>query len=78
LVKERGIYELFCVRGFMFYNRPIKTVLDFQMKFFGCCSIALGIPKKYYKSLVGAPIGFNITQNRFEMKKIWHLKLETV
>jgi hypothetical protein len=32
--------------------------------------------KKSYKSLVGAPIGFNITQNGLKMKKIWHLNLE--
>jgi hypothetical protein len=78
LVKEKKIYELFCVRGFMFYCKPITIVLDFQVKFFGCCSISFGVPKKYYKSLFCAPIGFNIIQNKIKMKKIWHLKLENV
>jgi hypothetical protein len=62
LVKERGIYELFYAKGFMFYGRRIKTILHFQVKFFGCCFIAFRVPKIYYKSLVGAPIDFNITK----------------
>ncbi len=53
LVKERGRYELFCVGGL--YGRSTKTILDFEVKFFGCCSIEFGI-----QSLVGAPNGFNI------------------
>jgi len=27
--------NFFCVRGFMFYGRPIKMVLDFKVKFLG-------------------------------------------
>ncbi len=46
----------------MFYGRRIKTIFHFQVKFFGCCSIAFRVPKNYYKSLVGAPIDFNITK----------------
>jgi hypothetical protein len=71
LVKERGRYELFCVGGL--YGRSTKTILDFEVKFFGCCSIEFGI-----QSLVGAPNGFNIIQSGLKMRKIWHLKLEKV
>jgi hypothetical protein len=43
LVNERGRYELFCVRGLMLYDKPIKTILDFEVQFFGYCSIAFGV-----------------------------------
>jgi len=32
----------------MFYGRPIKTILDFEVKLFGRCSIAFGTQKVLY------------------------------
>jgi hypothetical protein len=49
------------VKRFMLYGRPIKTVLDFEVKFFGHCSITFRFCNL---SLIGAPIGFYIIQNR--------------
>jgi hypothetical protein len=40
LVKEGGRYELFHVRGFIYYGKLIKTVQDFKVKFFDSYSIA--------------------------------------
>ncbi len=51
----------------MFYKRPIKTVLDFKVKFFDCCSISFGV---YTQSLVDTPIGFYIIQNKLKMRKM--------
>ncbi len=34
------------------------------------------ISKKSYRSLVGTPIAFSITQNKLKMKKKWGFKLE--
>jgi hypothetical protein len=34
---------VFCVRGFVFGDRPIKTILDFEIKFFDYCFVAFGI-----------------------------------
>jgi hypothetical protein len=46
----------------------IKTNYDFELKIFD---------QKFCKALVGAPIRFSITQNRFKfLKKIMGLKLE--
>jgi len=43
LVKEWGQYELFCVKKLMFYGRAIKIILDFEVEFFGHCSIAFNL-----------------------------------
>jgi hypothetical protein len=34
LVKEQGGYGLFCVRGFIFGDRFVKIVSNFEIKFF--------------------------------------------
>jgi len=31
---------------------------------------------KFFRFLIGTPIGFYITQNRLNMRKIWGLKVE--
>jgi len=49
LVKERRGYELFCVRGFIFGDRFIKIVSNFEINFFFHCLIAFG----FQRSLVG-------------------------
>jgi hypothetical protein len=35
-------------KGFMFYGRPIKTILDFEVKIFCRFSIAFGAQKVLY------------------------------
>jgi hypothetical protein len=40
LVKEWGGYGLFCVRGFMFGDRFIKIVSNFEIKLFCHCLVA--------------------------------------
>jgi hypothetical protein len=50
LVKEWGQYELFCVRGFMFYGKATKIILDFEVEFFGHCSITFGIHQSFLDS----------------------------
>jgi len=48
LVKEWGGYELFCVRGFMFGDRFVKIVSDFEIKLFCHYLVAFG----FLKSLI--------------------------
>jgi hypothetical protein len=35
LVKEEDMHGLFCVMGFMFGDKHVKTILDFEIKLFG-------------------------------------------
>jgi hypothetical protein len=35
--------QVFCVREFVFGDIPIKTVLNFDIKFFDYCFVAFGI-----------------------------------
>jgi hypothetical protein len=54
LVKEQRIYGLFYIKGFMFGDRFIEIVFDFEIKlFFHCC---IFISKKSCRLLVGTPI----------------------
>jgi hypothetical protein len=39
LVKEQGGYGLFCVRGFMFGDKFVKIVWNFEIKLFCHCLI---------------------------------------
>jgi len=45
LVKERRWYGLFCVKGFMFGDRFVKIVSDFEIKLFCHCLIAFGFQR---------------------------------
>jgi hypothetical protein len=40
LLKEQRRYGLFCVRGFMFGDRFVKIVSDFEIKLFCHCLVA--------------------------------------
>ncbi len=40
LVKERGGYGLLCVRGFIFGDRFVKIVSNFEIKLFFHCLVA--------------------------------------
>jgi hypothetical protein len=42
LVKERGGYGLLCVTGFMFGDRFVEIVSDFEIKLFCHCFVAFG------------------------------------
>ncbi len=42
LVKKQGGYGLFNVRGFMFGDRFVKIVSNFEIKLFFHCLIAFG------------------------------------
>jgi hypothetical protein len=53
----------------MFYGRPIKTILDFEVKLYGHFSIALD-HKRFCTFIVDTPIGFYITQNKLKMRKM--------
>jgi len=58
LVKERGQYGLFCVRGFMFGNRFVKIFSNFEIKLFCHCLVAFGLENIFFRSLVRTPITF--------------------
>jgi hypothetical protein len=45
LVKERRKYGLFCVKGFMFGDKFVKIVLDFEIKLFCYCLITFGFQR---------------------------------
>jgi hypothetical protein len=42
LVKEWGGYGLFCVRGFIFGDRFVKIVSNFEIKLFFHCLVSFG------------------------------------
>jgi len=45
LVKKRGGYGLFNVREFMFGDKFVKIVSNFEIKFFCNCLVAFGFQK---------------------------------
>jgi hypothetical protein len=45
LVKERGGYGLFCVRGFMFSDRFVKIGSNFEIKLICYCLIVFGFQR---------------------------------
>jgi hypothetical protein len=45
LVKERKRYGLFCVRGFMFNDRFVEIVSDFEIELFCHCLVTFGFLK---------------------------------
>ncbi len=52
LVKEGRGYGLFYARGFMFSDRFVKIVSNFELKVFSY----IWISKESYRSLIGTPI----------------------
>jgi hypothetical protein len=45
LVKEQGGIGLFCVKGFMFVDRFVKIISDFEIKFFLHCLVVFGFQR---------------------------------
>ncbi len=58
LVKEQRGYGLFCARGFMFGDRFVKVVSNFEIKLFLSLFSGIWISKKSCTLLVGTPIVF--------------------
>jgi hypothetical protein len=62
----------------MFHNKLIKIVWDFEIKFFGHCSIAFVIQRSFVDPWLTHTRRFYIIKNGLKMNKLWGLKLKGV